>query len=395
MIPDHTQREHSPLGASGAHRWMNCPGSYTLCKDLPSESSTYANEGTAAHELLEWCLRYGKEPIEYPEPEITVKGESFPVDDEMCDAVGLAVDTAREMIEAGDEALLEHRFHLKELHDLLYGTVDFALYKPAKRRLIVLDYKHGSGVAVDVDCNPQLMYYSIGAALELQDRPIDHVELYVVQPRCPHPGGQVRRYEFPIVDLVDFAGDLVAAAESALDPHAPRIPGDHCRFCPGRAICPEKRQSVLDIARADFTENGEIILPEPSTMDKEFRAAVLRESTAIRDWFNAVQSFEHQRALEGDMPTGFKLVRGRSVRRWRNEETLADDLMVLGAAENDIYERKLRSPAKVEKLPVFKKQKDLLEDLIEKPDGKLQLVPEDDPREPVKPEAAEQFEVSV
>jgi len=236
---------HSKLGASAAHQWMACPGSVRLSEGLPDFVSKYAEEGTAAHELAAMLLDGDQDT-----------SDGYCADAGMAEAVQLYLDTVRG--DAGDTAplrLVEHKFHLKELHPDLFGTADCVQVWPRQKLMRVYDYKHGAGVAVGVKDNVQLKYYALGALL-LYKKPIKEVELVIVQPRCPHPDGPVRRHRFAAFELMDFEAELVAAVKRTEDPNAPLVEGEHCHWCKaGRAkVCPLKREAQQEKARREFAD---------------------------------------------------------------------------------------------------------------------------------------------
>jgi hypothetical protein len=147
--------------------------------------------------------------------------------------------------------MVEQRFHLKDIHPDLYGTADCCIYHPREKRLCVYDYKHGAGVPVEVTDNEQLKYYVLGALLTI-DEPVNKLEMGIVQPRCAHPDGPVRRQRVTILDMLDFASDLLDAAKRTEDPNAPLVAGSHCRWCRAQPICPEMKRQALEAARKEF-----------------------------------------------------------------------------------------------------------------------------------------------
>ena len=189
---------------------MNCPGSVRLSAQAGEQaSSSYAREGTAAHQLAEWRLRHNCDASDYPEETITVEGEEFPVTDEMQAAVQLYLDTIRAEVEADGALFFEQRLSLAHIDEELFGTADAAIWQPKRSRLIVVDLKYGKGKAVEVEGNTQFLYYAVGADRELRNsgpnvgyRGVAEIELVVVQPRAPHKDGPVRRWVIPSLDLV-------------------------------------------------------------------------------------------------------------------------------------------------------------------------------------------------
>ena len=184
--PDHKSRAHSVVGASGYSRWSTCPGSVALTADMPNTSSIHAATGTVAHEICELCLINTDDASKYIGRTIKQEGYSITVDEEMADAVNIYVETIIE--DATDDAQLfvEQKFHLKRLHEGLFGTNDAGLFFPKRKHLTIYDFKYGAGIPVRAKANGQLLYYAIGALEKLHEDHgayVDTVELVVIQPR--------------------------------------------------------------------------------------------------------------------------------------------------------------------------------------------------------------------
>ena len=389
QAPDHTQRTHSPFGASISARRSACLGSYNFCKDLPSRDTRYSAEGTAAHQVLEWCLTNEREPEEFPHDTLDVKGFAIPVNDEMRVAIDQYLDVVRDIFEPGDTLLIEHQYHLPKIHEFYRGTSDCAIYKPRKKELHVIDYKHGRGVPVRVEGNRQLRHYGLGVAMDL-GKPLKRLFVYIIQPRFEGLDA-VQMAEVPVDELFDFAVEERRTVEASLKPDAPRAAGDHCRFCPGASTCPELRQLALTKAQAEFTEDpGPITLPDPKSLTPEQRLVVLESADMLKLWLRAVLEQEHANALAGDMLPGMKFVHGRSNRKWRDDEVAERRLNMLNI-ENPYTEPKLKSPGAIEKQIGKKRFASLFDKEVVKPPGKLQLVPLSHPGEPAKLNAAEEF----
>lgn len=367
---------HSKLGASSAHRWMACPGSVRLGSGLPDQSSKYAEEGTRAHEHAAECLANDLDAD-------VAHGL------EMAEAVQVYLDTVRG--DAGDTAPLryiEQKFHLKEVHPDLFGTADCVQVWPKQKFMRVYDYKHGAGVAVEVEDNEQLKYYALGALITY-GKPITEVELVIVQPRCPHAGGQVRRHRFKAFELMDFEGDLVKAAKATEAPDAPLKLGEHCKWCKAAALCPEAKKKAQAAAKIEFAA------------DKPYDPAELAEALALAEtldsWVTSVRAFAYGEATHGRTPPGWKLVDKRPSRKWKaDEHTIETELSRIGLTVLDIYEpREVKSPAQIEKvIGKGKKNADRLavvETLTEKVSSGQTLVPESDARPAVKNSAQEDF----
>ncbi len=391
-----SEQKHSPIGASSAHRWMACPGSVRLSKGLPNKSSPYAREGIAAHQVAEECLLKGTPPETFLERTIKVEGSENRVDEEMVEAVEIYRNAVNADHQAGDEVAVEQRFDLSRFFPELFGTNDCSIYRPSTGELFVYDLKYGRGVPVTVEHNPQLLYYGLGAAIAKPGRSLTAVELVVVQPRCPHPDGPVRRWRIDAVDLLEWAAELVTAAEATARTDALFHAGSHCKFCPAAAICPSLREHVQSTTRAEFNVDDSGSVSDPETLSGEELAQVLKEASVIEDWLRRVREFAHGEAESGRVPPGFKLVAKRANRKWRDVTEAERVLKNMRLTRAESHEVKFKTPAKIETVLKSKKvpatKMDRFKDLVIKESSGSTLVDESDPRPPLRPHAQEEFQ---
>jgi hypothetical protein len=258
---------HSRLGASSAKRWMTCPGSFRLHdeardKTPGSGGSVYAAAGTVAHAYAEAALETGN-PITDAIGQVTWnQGHEVVMDKGMAAAVQVYLDAIEARRRPGMVVMHEQRVCLDKLLPKpppvsLFGTADTIMWDPTAHHLTVLDFKYGSGVFVQANDNPQLLYYGAGAWASLAPqwrKTIQTVGLVVVQPRA---AGQepVRGETIDILDLrrwVDF--ELAPAVEAVTQPDAPLVPGTHCRFCAAKPTCPARADLANVEAAQDFTD---------------------------------------------------------------------------------------------------------------------------------------------
>lgn len=385
--------KHSGLGASTAERWMACPGSPKLCLSAPPQKpSIYAAEGTAAHKLAELCLSKkdimtGSTPQEYIGQEI----QGFTVTEEMAEAVSVYVNTIRkDQKEINGTLLIEKRFDLSSIFRGMFGTNDAVCYAQFSK-LIVYDYKHGQGVAVDVVDNPQLLYYALGAYIEFGSAyDFSEIELVIVQPRADHVDGPVRRWTIPIEVVTAFADTLRRAAEATMKPDAPLKAGTHCKWCPALPICPEAARLVQETAVADFSK-ADKELPDPAKLTPAQLKKVLDLAGFFDDWIKAVENYAEEQVKAGFKIEGYKLVRKKSNRKWISED---EAIKTLKPKYGDIIfsQPELLSPAQVEKA-IGKKEGGhiIVETLSETPDTGVVLVPITDKRPEVDPPALTDF----
>lgn len=396
---------------------MACPGSVAYAAQFANRSSSFANEGTAAHELASKCLNEDRDAIDFlgwlinvrpapgrtpfDPPERTLEpanGETtFEVGQEMADAVQIYLDEVRALRDSSTTSMMsvEERLDMTDLHPGIFGTGDATIYDCDACWLHVVDLKYGKGLAVEAENNPQLFLYGAGAARRHHNLPLRGITLHIIQPRAPHPKGPVRSHEIDLLDLLEFEETIRAAALATEAFDAPLHAGEHCRFCPAAGVCAENRRHALALADLEFAEDGEIAMPAPDAMTPEHRAKVLRAADAILNWTKAVQQHEHDAALAGNPPAGFKLVAKRASRRWREGDDVLDHLTIdLGLSEDDVFDRKMRSPAQLEKHFPGKNKKEretAMAALVTKESSGTNLVPEGDPRPAVKVDAAAEF----
>lgn len=404
----HSARAHARLAPSAAHRWMHCPGSVRLSDGMPNETSSFAAEGTAAHELCAAVLTEGGFVADRLGRYVDVKtakivdtpegtddeNRFFEITEEMADAVAMYVDHVKGLAGANSGLDVEQRLDMTHLHPGIFGTGDATVFDPVGRRLHVCDFKYGKGVAVDADDNPQLLLYAAGAARRLHNAQIEKLTMHIVQPRAPHPKGPIRSYEIDLLDLFEFEDTLAAAAAETDKPDAAVVAGDWCRFCPAQPVCPTVRAKRLAAAAEEFGDVGEpIALAPPETLSDEKLGALLREADQIGNYVKAVQEYAHAQAMAGKMPAGFKLVAKRAVRKWRNDDEAKAKLLAL--AIEPFEEPKLKSPAKVEgQFPGKNKaeRQKAMADLVEAKSSGTNLVPSEDPRPAVVVGAANEFD---
>lgn len=382
--------KHAVLSASGAYRWLACPGSIRLCDGLPQTTSIYAQEGTAAHKVAEKCLRMESwKAADLLGGIISVDGKPFDVTQDMVDAVQVYLDTIKADFEQGGRDLMwEHQFHLNWLYPDLYGTNDALISEPFGL-LRVYDYKHGAGVAVEAEDNSQLMYYALGA-IGPKGGGFEEVELVIVQPRAVHPDGPIRRCRMPVGDLLKWANEvLLPGAKATENPGAPLVSGDHCRFCNALAHCPAQREMALSVAQDLFTEVP-TRPPDPQTLAPSELKRIISAAPMVEAWLDAVRIYAKS-LLETGMiepaQLGYKLVSGRSTRSWADEDAAAAFLVMV--LDDDAYvPKKLISPAQAEKILKGPENKKAIATMVKKSEGGTSMVPLSDKREAIIPAIA-------
>lgn len=371
--------DHARLSPSASHRWINCPGSVHLSEQCPPQGgSTYTAEGTEAHALAELKLRKFNEEgtSDFFDKQLEKARSEFEYYcGEMDEATDFYSDIVTEkVLEGGPDAelMIEQRFSLDKWVPDSFGSADAVII--AGHTIEVCDLKYGKGVKVDAVGNPQLRLYGLGAAELFGDLyDFDTVRVTIIQPRLDH----VSTEEISLADLRDWAENWVAPAAKLAMSNTDEVHcGDWCQFCPAKAICRERAEANLELARHDFKK--------PALLTDEEIGEILRQAEEVQKWVADVSAYALEQALAGKQYDGWKLVEGRSIRKYADEIKVADTLKAAGFDEALLYERKLNGITNMEKLVGKKKLTELLGDLLVKPAGKPVLVPESDKREAIK-----------
>lgn len=393
--------KHSYFGASSSERWITCPASVALCAKAPkSGSSTFANEGTAAHELAERCLLTRKMPADFYGENILVGETLFPVDNEMVEAVTMYVTEVLKVASKKYNPNIRDSYHVETKFNLqwftgrddMFGTCDACVPDTANRTVHVFDLKYGAGKPVYAENNSQLMYYALGILGKFGTfegevcTNFDKAVLHIVQPRCEESG--VSDWCISVESLIDWGNfTLKEAVGKALSENPPFNPTPSaCRWCNGKPLCKAYAES-LSVTDVAVYERKEIVLPPVETLTDAKIARILEVLPMVKSYMTAVGEYALARALDGKVLPGFKLVRGRKGnRKWGDEKSVEDAFG--GILGEDLYDFSLKSPAQVEKLLKLKlgkeMNKSLLDPFVTREEGSLVLVPESDKREAVE-----------
>jgi hypothetical protein len=384
---------HSRFGASSADRWIECPGSVTAQEAAPPDStSIYAAEGTAGHEIAAFCLNNNQDAIEHAGKLVAVEGypEEIEITEDLVEGIQLYLDTVREDKKArGGKLLIERRFQLASLDKEFFGTSDCAALG-TDNVLRVYDLKLGKGKAVEVSANRQLCYYALGVIETLPPHiqaKIKEVELTIVQPRRAHKDGPVRRWRCKPTDLLDYCQDLKEAAADARSISPSYKAGEHCGFCRAAATCKTLRAHAHEAAQRAFEEDA---ISAPSGMSPGELAAVLNQADTIERWISSVRAYAQHLANQGETIPGWKLVDKRATRKWHDFVTEDTFIFDFGLDETSIYDKKLKSPAQIEKI-LPKEDRPKLAKLYSKISSGTKLARVDDVRQEVSASAQSDF----
>ena len=369
--------EHAPyFQASAAARWMACPGSVKMCDGLPDEGSSYAEEGTKAHELAALLLQW-----QVPEDKLE--------DSDMKVHVLAYVENVRK-IAGGNPMLVEQRVDFSHVLDQpdCFGTADCIVL--AQDEIQVHDLKFGMGVKVDATENPQLMLYALGALRDYEMLgPFKQARLVIHQVRLNH----VSEWVVSIDDLHRFASQASMAAAMAMrpfeDPGADLelIPGEkQCKFCRAKAHCSALTAYVEEAVGSKFDDlDAEEITEGPERMGTNYLAHCMNAVALVEDWCKGIRARVERELLAGNTIDGFKLVQGRKgARKWSSEKDAEDALRRMKLKVEQMYDFKVISPTSAEKLAkagtIGPRQWPQLQALITQSEGGLSVAPASDPR---------------
>ncbi|GFO80748.1 MAG: hypothetical protein A49_03750 [Methyloceanibacter sp.] len=389
------EQAHATLSASGAVRWMSCPGSVRLEAALPEETSTYAEEGTVAHEVAAQCLRGGTNADSYLDETFFVKDGNvvesadgadrpYTVDQEMVDAVQMYLDYVRQQ---PGTLLVEQRVDFSPWVPDGFGTADAIILHDGGAA--VVDLKYGRGVPVYAEENPQTMLYALGALNEFGFAyEIDTFKLVIVQPRLDHIDDD---WEVSYEKLENFGAWANKCAERALADDAPLTPSTKaCQFCKARGSCKALAEHVYKTACDGFEAiGGPVEVRDQALLTPAERSALLNDLDILTGYADAVIAETVAMLMRGETVPGFKLVEGRSNRKWADEEAAGKALArKLGAKVAFI--KKLITITDAEKR--LGKNDPLVAKHTTKPPGKPTLAPESSPKPALKFDPADGFD---
>lgn len=363
---------HAVLSPSAASRWLACTPSARLELQFPDQAGDYAKEGTLAHKFGEsflWqklgtdvsdVLDIARED-EFYTPEMEAYAEDYAA------LVWEKYEIARK---ATPDAILliEERIDLRAYVPDGFGTGDSVII--ADDLLEIIDLKYGKGVAVSAKHNKQMMLYGLGALVKYSIMyGVNRVRMTIYQPRI----GNVSEWEISAADLLEWAEtELKPRAKMAFEGVGDFIPGEHCRFCRAKAVCKALAEQNLNVAKEEFKDVGVLTIEQV--------AEILPKLDGLVNWANAVEEYALDKALQGTKIPGYKIVEGRSVRKYADDKKVAERLEANGYGDIIYKPKELKTITTLEKALTKKGFEALVGDLIVKPAGKPTLVPVSDKR---------------
>lgn len=384
----HASRAHATLSASGAHRWLVCTKSASMEKGLADTTSEFAKEGTFAHELSElfFAQAYQGMPKRTFNSKFKKMKESEYYSEELLQHVEEYVDLVAERINAAKlrskqpVLMFEERLDLTDYVPESFGTGDVIIVSGGV--LEIIDLKFGKGIEVSAEENEQLRLYALGALslFELIED-IHEVNMTIIQPRLDNFSTESMDAE----DLKAWGLEYVKPrAEMAHNGEGEFVPGDHCRFCKIKHTCRARAEKQLAVPNK---------LEDPNLLTADEIADILFQADELQKWAKDVQDFALEKAQAGTFFEGWKVVEGRSTRKYADEDKVLEVLKQKFDI-TEITETKVLSISKLEKAIGKKTVEETISELVVKPPGKPTLVPESDKRPAVGTETAQaEFDV--
>jgi len=416
--------DHAKLSPSKRNRWALCPGSIREEAKYPDTGSgPAAADGTHSHTLLEHCIKNGlSDPMDQVGETFTDHEGTFKVDADRAARVKSAIEYIRERSMNGIfKVISEQKVDPEHLlgRDDLSGTVDCQILvgDVAGDVLELIDYKDGMGI-VSAEGNMQLEQYAYGVLADYKlpvngDYPFSTVRMTIIQPKLALRGmPAITSHEVSVRDLMANMGTIVAQAAATDKPDAPLVPGEsQCKFCRAKGSCNALASNVMKEVGIMFqpvvTQTLDVAQQsadkDPSTMDDAQIAQIMEAAPLMRQLLEGVEKEALRRLEAGQVIPGLKLVNGRGSRAWAlPEDDMAEKLVKMGIPKGAIYETKLVTPAKAEKLTWEKKDgtkvaltdrqlKRMEQEYVVKLAGKLTVAPESDGRPAVITNAAPLF----
>jgi hypothetical protein len=420
--------KHAVLSPSSADRWMTCPGSMELSRGCENKSSSYADEGTAAHHLAAECLKSGSDAVAFVGVHVlllqdTVAGDHFEafevrgekyehkiaykeltrilVDEDMAGYVQTYLDYVRDVVAStGGVLLVEVAVPLTHLtrEEGAYGTSDAVVI--ADDEIVIIDLKYGKGNEVSAVDNRQMRIYASGILYEYSlALSFERVRMAISQPRVSRAPSE---WECSIAELKAFEAEVTAAALAAIAiglgaaPATYRASDSACKFCLAKAQCPELDRVVQEAMGADFDNLLTSVPPETGRYDNELLSKKMAVIDLVESWCTAVRAAVERELLQGHEVDGYKLVQGRKgARQWSSEDEAEALLKRLKLKRDEMYSFKLISPTTAEKVLKEKpKQWEKVQELITQKDGGPSVAPITDKRPAINVEPnADGFDV--
>jgi len=370
--------KHALLSPSSAHRWLNCTPAPRLEAQLPEQTSEYAKEGTLAHSVCEISAKKRFKKVKATEYNRVIKKiKTDPLwNDEMIHTAEIYVEHLAERamsFENEPYIAFEVEVDISDYVPESFGRCDCVML--SGDTIIITDYKHGKGVSVSPEKNPQLMLYALGALKLYQPlfgNALKIVKLYIDQPRLNSYEG----WFCTVTELKEWGENIKPKAEMAFMGFGEYNSGDWCRFCRASGICKAQANAQMNV----FYDFGEAINNSPALLSPDEISTALEYGKNLVHWYDALKEKALEVILNGTKIPGWKAVEGKSSRVWSDQDKALEKLQTEGIERAVIYDSVPKTLAQLEKLLGAKKFNELVGNFVTKPRGKPALASSDDSR---------------
>lgn len=403
--------EHSERGPSTAHRWLACPGSVRLSRGIPNEAGIEAAYGTVFHEFAAFCVQHGLDPQGFVGATMVVEPHGvIEFDQEMADYMQNGLDLIESLLDEQTRLVVEKQVSLSEwIGPGEFGTTDVTIVDLQNWRITCFDWKYGAGVPVSPVRNEQAMLYVLGAWSEFardlfQQAVFDRdpsgateasapwaedieVQIIIEQPRAPGGGGV---WKTSMGYLLEEGRRIREGARLTEEPDAPFVPGEkQCKFCPAARenVCRTRAEHLLSLAHIDLDlieMVPEAPLDLPKAITPEARSRILLHREQIKQYLDDLHAEAYHDYEAGREVPWLKMVEGRKPpRQWR-DPAKAEMILRRRLGEEAFHDPKMLSPAEVQKTVGKRTYREHIHRHVDEGEAKQILVPEDDPRVPIK-----------
>ena len=383
--------KHALLSPSAAMRWLNCTLAPRLEATLPEKTSEYAMEGTLAHSVCEITAKLRFKKIKKAAYTATLKQlkQNTLWNDEMLNTAEFYADHLMEKAMAFKHepyVAFEVMVNLSSYIPEGFGRCDCVIF--SGDTLIITDYKHGKGVPVSAENNPQMMLYALGA-LKLYSpifgNAIKNIQMCIDQPRI----SSYESYSCSTDVLLEWGESIKPIAQKAYMGLGEYKAGTWCQFCRANGQCKAQAQQQIS-AFDDFAKANN----DPALLTAEEISEVLKRGKTLSTWYKAVEDHALEVLLSGDAIPGYKVVEGRSIRTWSNQDAALDALQQAGYDRAVLYDNVPKTLTQLEKIIGNAKFSELVGQFIVKPQGKPTLADEQDNRKVFNSAASDFAEVA-
>lgn len=374
---------HALLSASGSKKWLSCTPSVRLEEQLPETTSSYAEEGSLAHEIGELKLRK-----QFTDPmgprafntKLKKLKENSLYQEEMNGHTDTYLNYVSEVVHSYNSPpyiAIEKKIDYSQYAPEGFGTGDCIVI--GGNTLHIIDLKYGKGIPVSAEDNSQMMLYALGAYYEYAFLyPIETVKMVIVQPRL----NNISEYYMSVEGLLAWGESIKPIAQKAFAGEGEFVPGEHCRFCRAKATC--RARTEVHTALEDFK------MMKPPLISNEEIGSILQKAKNLVQWVSDLEDYALSELLKGNAVEGWKAVAGRANRKFINVDLAFEILKIKGIDEAMLYERKPITLTAVETLLGKPQFKELLDGYIETPPGKPTIALESDKREAIKRASAQE-----